>query len=113
MNIKFLIGISILLLATWSFHSPTPKAESGIEGQVITGTSQPYQATLTVKSQNGGMVTQFQTDANGHFRVPLASGTYILHPESPNGMDSAVDQLFVVGPDHYSQMIVTYNSGSR
>jgi len=34
MNLKFLIGISILLIATWSFHSPTPRSESGIEGQV-------------------------------------------------------------------------------
>ena len=113
MNIKFLIGISILLLATWSFHSPTPRAESGIEGQVWLGTSQPHQATLTVKSQNGGTITQFQTDAGGHFRVPLPTGTYILHPELPNGTASAVDQLFVVGPDHYTQLIVTYNSGAR
>ena len=37
MNIKFLIGISILLIATWSFRSPAPKAESGIEGQVCDG----------------------------------------------------------------------------
>jgi hypothetical protein len=113
MNIKFLIGIAILLLATWSFHSPAPMAESGIEGQVLMGTSQPYQATLTVKNPNGGMVVQFQTDAGGHFRLPLAPGEYILHPEAATGTSSAVDQLFVVGPDHYTQLIVTYNSGLR
>ena len=113
MNIKFLIGIAILLLATWSFHSPTPRAESGIEGQVLMGTSQPYQTTLTIRNPNGGMVMQFQTDAGGHFRIPLAPGEYILHPESPGGRASAVDQLFVVGPDHYAQLIVTYNSGLR
>jgi len=112
MNIKFLIGVSILLLATWSFHSPAPR-EGGIEGQVLIGNGQPYQTTLTVNSLNGGMILQFQTDAQGHFRIPLAPGEYILHPESPNGTPSAVDQLFVVGTGQYTQIIVNYGSGVR
>jgi len=113
MNLKFLIGISILLIATWSFRSPAPKAESGIEGQVWMGTSQPYQTTLTVNTPSGGLIMQFQTDAAGHFRIPLAPGEYILHPEASTGSAGSVDQLFVVQPGQYTQMVVNYGIGIR
>ena len=124
MNIKFLIGVSILLLATWSFHSPTPR-ETGIEGQVLLGPvcpivqpgqscpDQPYPATLTVNNPNGGMILQFQTDGQGHFRVPLSPGQYILHPESPNGIPFAADQTILVTTDQYTQVTVHYDSGIR
>ena len=124
MNIKFLIGVSILLIATWSFHNPAPR-ESGIEGQVLMGPmcpvaqqglacpDQPYQATLTVNNPSGGTIVQFQTDGGGHFRIPLASGQYILHPESPNGMPFAADQAIIVGTGQYTQIVVNYDSGIR
>lgn len=124
MNIKFLIGVSILLIATWSFHNPAPR-ESGIEGQVRVGTpcpvtqpeqgcpNQPYQATLTVNSPAGGTIMQFQTDGGGHFRIPLAPGEYILHPASPDGISFAADQIIVVGTSQYTQVLVNYDSGIR
>lgn len=124
MNLKFLVGVSILLLATWSFHSPAPR-ESGIEGQVLIGPlcpvaqqgqacpDQPYPATLTVNSPNGGRVLQFQTDGQGHFRIPLAPGQYTLHPEAPNGIQFAPDQAIVVGEGQYLQLTVHYDSGIR
>ena len=124
MNLKFLVGVSILLLATWSFHSPAPR-ESGIEGQVLIGPmcpvaqqgpscpDQPYQATLTVNSPNGGVMVQFQTDGQGHFRIPLEPGQYTLHPESPNGIQFAADQVIVVGVGQYTQVIVHFDSGIR
>lgn len=124
MNIKFLIGVSILLLATWSIHSPTPR-ESGIDGQVLIGLmcpvvqpgqscpDQPYPATLTVEGPNGEMIVQFQTDEQGHFRVPLSPGQYILHPESPNGIPSAADQTILVATGQYTQVTIHYDSGIR
>jgi hypothetical protein len=112
MNLKFLLGVSILLLATWSFHSPAPR-ESGIEGQVLMGTNQPYQATLTVSNPKSGVIVQFQTDGLGHFRIPLEPGEYILHPESPNGIPFATDQSIVVGTGQYTQVVVNYDSGIR
>jgi hypothetical protein len=124
MNLKFLVGVSILLLATWSFHSPAPR-ESGIEGQVLIGPmcpvaqqgqacpDQPYQATLTVNSPSGGMIVRFQTDGQGHFRIPLEPGQYILHPESLIGIPFAADQAIVVGAGHYTQILVNYDSGIR
>ena len=124
MNAKFLIGVMILVLATCSIYNPTPRG-SGIEGQVLIGPvcpvvqegqpcpDQPYQATLTVDSSSGVMIVQVQTDAQGHFQVPLAPGEYILHPESPNGMPFAGDQSFVVETGRYTQLTVNYDSGIR
>lgn len=124
MNIKFLIGVLILVLATCTFYSPTPRG-SGLEGQVLLGPmcpvvqqgqecpDQPYQATLTVNSPNGVQVAQFQSDEQGRFRALLVPGQYVLHPESPNGIPFAGDQSFVVETGRYTQLTVHYDSGIR
>ena len=124
MNIKFLVGVLILVLATCSIYSPTPRG-SGIQGQVLLGPmcpvvqqgqecpDQPYRATLTVRTQDGVQITQFQTDGDGHFKVSLVPGEYILHPETPNGIPFAGDQSFVVETGNYTQIIVNYDSGIR
>ena len=124
MNIKFLIGVLILVLATCSIYSPTPRG-SGIEGQVLLGPmcpvvqqgqdcpDQPYQATLTIFSRNGVQVAQIQSDAQGRFQVSLVPGEYVLHPESPNGLPFASDQSFVVETGRYTQITFHYDSGIR
>lgn len=124
MNIKFLIGVLILVLATCSIYSPTPRG-SGIEGQVLLGPmcpvvqpgqecpDQPYEATLTVNSLNGVQIAQFHTDEQGRFRVPLVPGEYVLHPESSNGLPFAGDQVFMVETGRYTQISVHYDSGIR
>jgi hypothetical protein len=112
MNIKLLIGVLILVLATCSIYNPTPRG-SGIEGQVLIGPNQPYQATITVKSLSGVQIMQFQTDEQGHFSVTLVPGEYILHPESPNGIPFAGDQSFVVETGQYTRLTVNYDSGIR
>lgn len=124
MNLKFLIGVSIVLLATWSFRSPAPR-DSGIEGQVLIGPmcplvqtggvcpDQPYQATLKITNPGGSTIAQVPTDAQGHFRFSLAPGQYLLHPESPNGFPFAGDQWVVIGAGHYTQVTIHYDSGIR
>ncbi|MGZ9235056.1 MAG: hypothetical protein ACXW4E_05980 [Anaerolineales bacterium] len=124
MNIKLAFGVMILILATCSIYSPTPRG-SGIEGQVLVGPmcpvvqpgqtcpDQPYQATLTVRSPSGLQIAQFQTDAQGRFSVPLVPGEYILHPESSNGIPFASDQSFVVETGRYTPITVHYDSGIR
>ncbi len=124
MNVKLLIGMLILILATCTIYSPTPRG-SGIEGQVLLGPmcpvvqqgqdcpDQPYQAMLTVTSQNGVQVAQVQSDDQGRFRASLVPGTYILHPESPNGVPFAADQSFTVETGRYTQLTVHYDSGIR
>jgi len=123
-NIKLLIGVLILALATCSIYSPTPRG-SGIEGQVLVGPmcpvvqqgqecpDQPFQATLTVINRDGVQIAQFQTDEQGRFSVPLVPGEYILHPESPNGIPFAGDQSFIVETGRFTQMTVHYDSGIR
>ena len=124
MKVKFLIGVLILVLATYSVHNPTPR-ESGIEGQVVIGPmcsvvqpgqacpDGPYQTTLTVNSLSGRRIAQFQTDETGRFKIPLEPGEYILHPESPNGFPVASDQTFAVEAGKYTQLTVNYDSGIR
>ena len=124
MNLKLAIGVLILVLATCSIYSPTPRG-SGIEGQVMIGPmcavvqqgqpcpDQPFQATLTVRSPSGLQIAQFQTDAQGRFSVPLVPGEYFLHPESPNGIPFVGDQSFIVETGRYTPITVHYDSGIR
>ena len=121
MKVQFVIGMLILLLATCSIK-PT---DSGVEGQVFIGptcpvvqvgqdcSDKPYQASLIVNSPNGRKIVQVQTDEQGRFKIPLAPGEYILHPESPNVMPFAGEQPFVVEAGQFTRIIVNYDSGIR
>lgn len=124
MNMKFLVGVLILVLATCSLYNPTPRG-SGIEGQVLIGPicpvvqqgqdcpDRPFQATLTVSNSSGVTIARVQSDEQGHFRVPLVPGGYVLHPESPDGIAITGDQAFVVETGRYTQLTVNYDSGIR
>jgi hypothetical protein len=124
MQTKLVIGVLIILLSTCSMKPPTP-TESGIEGQVVIGPicpvaqegqecpDQPYQALLTVTSSKGERIVQVQTDENGMFKIPLAPGEYVLHPESPNRLPFASEQSVVVEAGRFTQVSVTYDSGIR
>lgn len=124
MKTPLVIGILILFLATCSAQ-PSAPTDSGIEGQVFMGPmcpvvqagqecpDQPYQAVLTVNSPQGGKIVQVQTDKDGRFKIPLAPGEYVLHPESPNTMPFAREQSFVVEQGKFTQTVVNYDSGIR
>jgi len=105
---------------------PTPQpSDSGIEGIVTIGPmcpvmqedvpcpDQPYQADLTILTPNGKKVIQFQTDESGRFRVELAPGEYVLHPESPNGLPFAQDIPFRVDEHRFTLLEISYDSGIR
>lgn len=121
---KIALVCLVLLLGACSPASPTP-VDSGIQGQVTIGPTcpvvregldcadKPYQASFTVLTPAGDKVTQFQTDANGAFKIALAPGDYILHPESANVMPYAAEQTFVVLAGQFTQLSVTYDSGIR
>jgi len=122
--IRRILLLSMLVLSACSSVRPTP-TDSGVEGQVFIGPmcpvvqegqecpDQPYQATLTVNSLTGERIVQFQTEKNGTFRIPLAPGEYVLHPESPNVMPFAQEQPFTVEAGKFTQVIVNYDSGIR
>lgn len=125
MQTKFVLGLLIVLLSTCSMKPSTPAGNSGIEGRVLIGPicpvvqegqecpDQPYQATLTVNSPTGERIAQVQSDGNGQFRIPLAPGEYILHPESPNALPFASEQTVRVEEGQFTQVIVSYDSGIR
>ena len=122
--IRRILLLSMLVLSACSSVQPTP-TDSGVEGQVFIGPmcpvvqegqecpDQSYQATLTVNSLTGERIVQFQTEKNGTFRIPLAPGEYVLHPESPNVMPFAQEQPFTVEAGKFTQVIVNYDSGIR
>ncbi|MCC6300788.1 MAG: hypothetical protein IT314_16000 [Anaerolineales bacterium] len=123
MKTQPLLGILIVFLTACS-APPTP-TDSGIEGQVFIGPmcpviqeggecpDQPYQTILTVLSPNGKEIVQVQTNEEGRFKIPLAAGEYILHPESPNVMPFASELSFIVEAGKFTQVIVKYDSGIR
>ena len=98
---------------------------SGIEGQVLIGPmcpvmqanipcpDQPFQATITVLDENRHKVTQFDSDAQGNFKIGLKPGTYILAPESPNHMTRAGEQTVAVIEGQFIRVTINYDSGIR
>jgi len=123
MKLKFALGVLIIILSTCSMKPAI--TDSGITGQVFIGPicpvvqvgqecpDQPYQAVLTVTSPKGERIVQIQTDGNGMFKIPLAPGEYILHPESPNALPFASEQSIVVEAGTFTQVTVHYDSGIR
>lgn len=105
-------------------QTPHP-SDSGLEGIVMIGPmcpvmqenvpcpDQPYQASFTILTTSGKKVAQFQTDKQGRFRVNLAPGNYVLHPESPNGLPFAADTPFIVEENKFTQLEISYDSGIR
>ena len=118
------IFLPFVLLLAACLQTPQP-LDSGIEGIVTIGPmcpvmqedvpcpDQPYQAALTVLTTSGEEVIQFQTDEQGRFRVDLAPGDYVLHPESPNGLPFAADMPFTVNEHKFTQLEISYDSGIR
>ncbi len=124
MRLKLLFPLMVLSLIA-CIPTPAP-TDSGIEGNVTIGPmcpvvqvgnpcpDKPYQAKITILTTNGQhKVTQFETDANGYFRVALSPGSYILHPESPNVMPHARDIQFAVNAHRFTHVDVVYDSGIR
>src|SRR5688572_3801697 len=120
---KILISL-LLFLTACSVFAPTP-TDSGIEGQVLIGPmcpvvqegepcpDQPYQADLLVTSTTERVIVRSRTAEDGRFRVPLALGDYILHPESQIALPFAAEQPCTVLPCQFTQVILTYDSGIR
>ena len=120
-----LLQLLVAMLLPACDASRTVSTTNGIQGQVLIGPMCPgpavqagtpcpdqlFQATMTVLDLKGEKVTQFQTDAEGRFRVPLDPGTYALVPESSGGIPWALQQTVTVTSEQFTPVTVTYNSG--
>jgi hypothetical protein len=121
----YLAGLARELTGPRVTPPATSSGQTGIEGQVLIGPvcpvaragvpcpDKPYQATITVLDPNHKPVTTFESDAQGHFRVALAPGTYILQPESPGALPHAPEQTVVVTSEGYTAVTIIYDSGIR
>lgn len=106
-------------------HKTNPTPDSGISGQVyyvtsygnsptseVSTSSQPYQATIQIKTQDGSSLAATVTsDAKGTFRVTLAPGKYVLLPQdTDNGHTSSQNQAVTVAPGGYTKVSITYRT---
>jgi hypothetical protein len=102
--------------------------DSGISGVVLAGPTcpvqmpddpecddQPYAATVMVKTANGRFtVTRFTAGSDGHFRVPLFPGTYLLDPlPDASGFPISSPQTVVVQSGAFTDITISYDTGIR
>jgi hypothetical protein len=99
-------------------------ATSGIEGQVSFGPTsplarpgipnyRPMQARITVLTAEGKVIGQFETDADGRFRMEISPGSYTLHPEPSGGHDRVADRRVTVPVGEMVKVGINYDSGMR
>jgi hypothetical protein len=103
-----------------------PFLNSGLEGLVTVGPQcpvvregescpdLPYAATLELR-QAGKLIVQFDSDAQGKFRVAVPPGSYFLEPQAPGGraLPAAEPQAVTVLEGKFSSVVVLYDSGIR
>jgi hypothetical protein len=104
---------------------PTPAGSQGIEGRATLGPAcpvaraedpcpdRPYQATVDVLDGQGGLVKEFQTAADGSFRISLPPGTYTLQGVSSGNLPLAPTQAITVQPGRFTQVTLSFDSGIR
>jgi hypothetical protein len=76
----------------------------------------PLSARLTVlRPGSRTTVASAISDADGHFRIPLAAGRYTLHPANLTGspVPAAVPVDVEVQPHRYTTVDVSFDSGVR
>ena len=118
--------VVVLMVSACSPPVTAAATDSGIEGYVTVGPAcpmvqaadpcpdRPYAATLTILAYDGhARVAQTQADSAGYYRVLLAPGQYILHPESPAVYPRGAEVTFAVQAGLFTHQDVVYDSGIR
>lgn len=102
-----------------------PDADQGIDGTVLIGPQcpvqspdnpcpdEPYQATIHILDRGQHEVTTVHSDAQGHFRVGLEPGLYVLSPENGDPYPAATEQAVNVGKGIWSSVTIAYDTGIR
>lgn len=130
----FFLGIMVVLMACAPHpadrvdsHGGLGDGLSGIEGQTLIGPTcpvaragdpncgyQPFQASLQI-SKDGSRLARLSSDAEGHFRVALAPGSYVIAPESGGVSARPLERELsvTVRAGEFTQVTVLYDSGIR
>jgi hypothetical protein len=106
----------------------TGLSSSGIEGQILRGPmcpgpvrpntpcpDQPFSATFTVVDAEERLVTRFQTDAQGRFRLLLPPGVYTIIPEpsAPVMRPGSQRRQITVSSQQFTQVTLVFDTGMR
>jgi hypothetical protein len=130
MRIQRTVGPTVGLLAALSLACGSsdllgPGALQGIDGMVLLGPQcpvmslenpcpdLPYQAWIAIRKPTGGVVTRVRSEADGHFRVGLRPGQYVLDPESGDPFPVATEQEVTVVEGVYTEVVVSFDTGIR
>jgi hypothetical protein len=71
----------------------------------------PFTARFDVR-QGNKVVASFQSDAQGHFRVALAPGTYIVVPDGSAGaLARSQAKEVTVGPTGFTHVELEFDTG--
>ena len=69
---------------------------------------------MIIKTADGKRVTEFRSDSNGNFRVPLRPGSYRLErPEGGPRYPRTSPQQITVKPGQYTRITVRFDTGMR
>ena len=102
-----------------------PGALQGIDGMVLLGPQcpvvslenpcpdLPYQAWITIRKASGGVVTRVRSEEDGHFRIGLRPGRYVLDPQSGDPFPVATEQEATVVEGIYTEVVVSFDTGIR
>lgn len=129
MKIKYVMLLLIVFSAVihCSNRPKTEEMSSGITGQVLLGPmtavvrsdkivpDKPYQAKIKILNEKREFVTEFETDEEGKFRIPLAPGTYIISPVAPkpNLPPRPEEKTVTVEEGKYLETKVLFDTGIR
>lgn len=124
---RVLAALGTVLLAWSCGGSPLlgPDAAQGIDGTVLIGPmcpvaspdnpcpDQPYQATIQILDWGQKEITTVRSDADGHFRVGLEPGSYVVVPENGDPFPVASEKVVTVGDGVWSTVTINYDTGIR
>lgn len=125
--LRMIILIALSACALINPRISTPVPSSGIEGTVTLGPvcpgpvsvgdlnchDKPYQSKISVIDSSGQLVTRFDTDEQGNFKISLLPGTYTLQPDQGEPFPVASDLSVVVIENQYTPVSIQYDTGIR
>ena len=120
-------SVFALALVCWTpgCGAPTAPGDTGLVGTVVRGPVQPacqvdvpcdapFSASFTVQ-QGDRVVAPFRSDAQGHFDVRVAPGTYIVvaNPDAPIMSPRSQTKEVVVGSNGLTTVLLHFDTGIR
>lgn len=119
-------GLALVFVAATSCNEPTsPSSDTGLIGMVVRGPvapvcqvsspcNAPFSAAFDVY-ESSRRVAGFRSDADGHFAVTLAAGTYRIIPAADAPLFQPLTQVKTVEvlPTGLTQILLEFDTGIR